>query len=90
MCGDTGDCAVRTPVVRDRITTRQPDVILGLGELRRRRIRGWRGTGPDEPRIADLPGGDQAALLGSLDLAVDRRGTPTRAIYIGSGRTLYS
>jgi hypothetical protein len=80
MCGDTGDCAVRTPVVRDRITTRQPDVILGLGEQRCAVLRAG-STGPDEPRIADLPRCDQAALLGSLDLTVDRRaGTPTQAI----------
>jgi hypothetical protein len=31
---------------------------------------GW--VGPDEPGIADLPGCDQAGLLGALDLAVDR------------------
>jgi hypothetical protein len=49
------------------------------------------GTGPDEPCTPDLPGCDQAALLGTLDLAVDRRaGTPTRAVYIGSGGTLYA
>ena len=31
------------------------------------------GVGPDEPRVPDLPGCDQVGLLGTLDLAVDRR-----------------